>query len=178
MILKKGLQVKTSLLALALLALTLLIGGCGYRPLAKRGPLDEANGVNVVMFVNQSYRPGVSELLARNLVDELALRSGGKVLPDDQAQLELTGTVLSYTLVPISYTKLDTIREYKSVLAVQATLLERQTRKVLWKGDLTEEQAFPVNPNIALQQNSEQAAIAKACRRLSQEIWRKIGERF
>lgn len=169
--------IQLRILYAALLAL-MLAGGCGYHPVAKRGPLGEANGVNVVLFANRSYRPGVEGILARDLVDQLALRSGGRVLPGDQAQLELSGAVLSYAVVPVSYTAIDRIKEYKSVLSVQATLREQRTLKVLWKGDLTEEQVFPVNANIALQQNAEEAAIAKVSRRLSEEIWRKIGERF
>jgi len=172
-------------LLLMLLAL-LLVSGCGYRPVVLRGPLAEANGVNVTLFANKTIRPGVEAVLARELVHEFALRSGGKVLPGPEADLELTGTVLSYTTVPISYTALDTIREYKSVLTVQAILRQRQTQKVLWKADLVEEQAFPASEeqafpgidNIALQQNAEEAAIAKISRRLSEQIWQKIGERF
>lgn len=171
----KGVQLKILLTALMALA---LLGGCGYRPVTLRGPLAGANGVNVILFVNKSYRPGVEGVLARNLVDEFALRSGGKVLPGDEAQLELSGVVLSYASQPISYTSNDTIKEYKSVVGVQATLRERVTRKVLWKGDLSEEQAYPVNANIALQQNAEEAATAKVCHRLAERIWQKLGERF
>lgn len=163
---------------LLLLALLLVAAGCGYRPVTLRGPLAQANGVNVTMFANKSYRPGVAAVLTRELLDEFALRSGGKVLPAAEAQLELTGTVLSYQAVPISYSALDTIKEYKAVLGVQAVLREQQTQKVLWKGDLSEEQSFPVNDNIALQQNAEEAAIVKISRRLSEQIWHKIGERF
>ena len=161
-----------------LLVAAALVCGCGYRPVVPRGPLAEANGVNVVLFQNKSYRPGLPGQLARNLVDQLALRSAGKVLAGDQAQLELTGTVLSYATAPVSYSAQDVIKEYKSVLAVQAILRERATGKVLWKADLTEEQAFPVNTNIALQQNAEEAAIESICRRLSEEIWQKIGAQF
>jgi outer membrane lipopolysaccharide assembly protein LptE/RlpB len=165
------------LLIPALLAVVLL-SGCGYRPVALRGPLAEANGVNVVLFGNKSYRPGIPGTLARDLVDELALRSGGKVLPGDQAQLELNGTVLSYNTTAISYTAQDAIKEYRSTLSVQAVLVDHQTGKVLWKQDLTEEQVFPVNPNIGLQQNAEEAAIDGICRKLARDIWQKIGERF
>ena len=165
-------------LLIALLALLVVIGGCGYRPVVQRGPMAQANGVNVTMFANKSYRPGVAAVLTREVLDEFALRSGGRVLPGDQADLELTGTVLSYQTLPISYTALDTIKEYKAVLGVQAVLRERQTQKVLWMGDLTEEQAFPVNDDIAKQQNAEEAAIAKISRRLSERIWQKLAERF
>ena len=161
----------------ALLLLSLL-GGCGYRPVIARDPISGANGVNVVMFANKSYRSGVPALLARNLVDEIALRTGGRVLAGDQAQLELTGAVLSYTSGAVSYTSLDAIREYKISITVEAFLREHLTQKVLWKGTLTEAQVFPVNANLALQVNAEDAAEAKICRRLSEEIWQKIGERF
>lgn len=161
----------------ALLALSLL-SGCGYHVVGSRGPLVADRGVNVILFANKSYRAGLEGVLARNLIDELALRSGGQVLPADQAQLELTGTITSYTTTPVSYTALDTIKEYRAVITAQVILREQQTKKVLWKGDLTEDQTFPVNANIALQQNAEEVAAARICRLLSQDIWRKLTEAY
>jgi hypothetical protein len=163
---------------LSALLLCCLLGGCGYHPVVARDPISGANGVNVIMFANKSFRPGVEAVLARDLVDELALRTGGRVLAGDQAQLELTGAVLSYTTWAVSYTSTDAIKEYKTAIKVDAVLRERQTQKVLWKGELTEDQSYPVNPNLALQLNAEEAAAAKICRRLSGDIWQKIGERF
>lgn len=162
----------------ALLLLLAVLGGCGYHSVAQRAPLGDADGVNVTLFANKSFRPGLEGLVARDLVHELALRTGGKVLRGDEADQELTGTVISYASVPISYTALDTIAEYKAVVAVQAVLLDQKSRKVLWKGDLIGEQSYPVNDNIALQQNAEEAAIAAVSRKLSERIWQKIGERF
>lgn len=162
---------------LALLALV-LVSGCGYRPVVQRGPLAEANGVDIVLFTNKSFRPGVEGVLARDLIDEFALRTGRRVLPREEAQLELVGTVLSYATTPVSYNRFDAIQEYAAALTVQATLREKRTQKVLWKEDLTEQQVYPVNSNIALQQNAEEAAIARVSRRLAERIWQKIGERF
>jgi outer membrane lipopolysaccharide assembly protein LptE/RlpB len=164
-------------IVLALLVLV-LAGGCGYRPVVQRGPLAEANGVNIVLFANKSFRPGVEGVLARDLLDEFALRTGRRVLPGDKAQLELSGAVLSYTTSPVSYNRFDAIQEYSAAMTVQATLLEKLTQKVLWKGELTEQQVYPVNANIALQQNAEEAAVAKVTRRLAERIWQKLGERF
>jgi outer membrane lipopolysaccharide assembly protein LptE/RlpB len=165
------------LLCATLLAL-LVSSGCGYHAVANRSPLGDANGVNVVLFANKSYRPGLEGILGRELVDELALRTGGRVLSGDEAQLELTGSVTSYTTLPVSYTSQDTIKEYRTAIKVEATLREKQTQKVVWKGELTEDQTFPVDPNIALQQNAETAASQRVCRKLSEDIWRKISERF
>ncbi|WP_226373923.1 LPS assembly lipoprotein LptE [Citrifermentans bemidjiense] len=164
-------------IVLALLVLV-LAGGCGYRPVVQRGPLAEANGVDIVLFANKSFRPGVEGVLARDLIDEFALRTGRRVLPGDKAQLELSGTVLSYATSPVSYNRLDAIQEYSAAMTVQASLREKRTQKVLWKGELTEQQVYPVNANIALQQNAEEAAVAKVTRRLAERIWQKLGERF
>jgi len=163
---------------LGALLLGSLLGGCGYRTVLARDPFAGADGVNVVMFANRSYQAGVEAVLTRELVNELALRTGGRVLPGDQAELELTGTVLSYSSSAVSYNAQDQIREYLLAVTVEATLLERQTRKAIWKGQLTEQQSYPVNPNLALQRNSEEAAAAKICRTLSEDIWQRIGERF
>lgn len=156
----------------------LLCGGCSYSPVIQHGPLAGANGVNVVLFANKSYRAGVEAVLARVMIDEFAFRTGGKVLPADKAELELSGTVMSYNTMPVSYTAADVIREYNAILTVQATLRDNLSRKVLWKGELTEQQVYPVNANIALQQDAEEAAIEKISRRISQRIWQKLGERF
>lgn len=155
-----------------------LCSGCSYSPVIQHGPLAGANGVNVVLFANKSYRAGVEAVLARQMIDEFALRTGGRVLPADKAELELSGVVLSYNTVPVSYTAADVIKEYKAVLAVQATLRDQLSQKVIWKGDVTEQQVYPVNANIALQQNAEDAAIEKISRRISERIWQKLGERF
>ena len=162
---------------MALLALSLL-SGCGYHSVASRDPLAGANGVNVAMFANRSYRPGLEGVLARDLVDELALRTGGRVLSASEADLELVGTIVSFASLPVSYTAKDAIKEYKVFIRVEATLREQRTQKVLWKGDLTGNQSYPVYTQLALQLNAEEAAAAQVCRNLAEEIWRKIGERF
>lgn len=155
-----------------------LLGGCGYRTVIGGDPISGVNGVNVVMFANKSYQACVEAVLARDLVDELALRTGGRVLPGDQAELELTGTVLSYGSSAVSYNAQDQIREYLLTISVEAILRNRLTRTVLWKSELVGSQVYPVNQNLALQRNSEEAAVARISRRLSQDIWQKIGERF
>ncbi|MBJ6750954.1 LPS assembly lipoprotein LptE [Geomonas anaerohicana] len=167
----------TMLRWLTLLA-ALFAGGCSYSPVIQHGPLAGANGVNVVLFANKSYRAGVEAVLAQEMINEFNFRTGGKVLPGDRADYELSGVVLSYNSVPVSYTAADVIREYNAILSVQATLRDQKSHRVVWKGDVTEQQVYPVNANIALQQDAEEAAIEKISRRVSERIWQKLGERF
>lgn len=162
----------------AALVVVAALSGCGYHPVVPRGAVADANGINVVLFANKSYRAGVESVLGRHMIDEFSLRTGGRVLPAHRADLELTGTVISYGTTPVSYTAADAIKEYRAVLTVQAVLREQRSQKVLWKGDLSEQQVYPVNADIALQQNAEDAAIEKVCRRLSERVWQQISQRF
>ena len=151
-----------------------LLSGCGYHAVwPSAGRLAEANGVNVILFTNRSYRPGVEGVLARDLVDELALRTGGNVLSGDQAQLELTGASSPTRPAAVSYTAQDTIKEYRAVITVQATLREAQTQKVALEGRPTEDQVFPVNRTSPCSKTPRTPPSAKICRKLSEEIWQK-----
>jgi outer membrane lipopolysaccharide assembly protein LptE/RlpB len=155
--------------------------GCGYYPV--RGTADPgsgiARGVHIPIFANKSYRPGLEAILTTSLAEAFARRSGGMVVGEEAAQLVLNGAVLSYSVVPVSYTAADRIREYRSILKVEATLTDRQSRKVLWKGELSGSQEYPANAtNVSLQQNSEEAAVREICRNLAEQIYEKIREDF
>jgi outer membrane lipopolysaccharide assembly protein LptE/RlpB len=165
--------------------LLLIVGaalcGCGYYSV--RGAADPgsgtAGGVHIPIFANKSYRPGLEAILTNSMVEAFARRSGGIVVGEEAAQLILSGAVLSYSVVPVSYTVADKIKEYRSILKIEATLTDRQNRKVLWKGELSGSREYPTNAtNVSLQQNSEEAAVREICRNLAEQIYEKTREGF
>ncbi len=161
-------------------ALCMLLGGCGYH-VARYGEGHLVSGskeVGISLFTNKSYRQNLEAILTAALVDEFARRSGGKVVADDAAQLLLSGAVESYGSAAISYTSLDLIREYKVSMTVAATLREKATQKVLWKGEVVETATYPSFADVAQQQNAEDEAIREICRKLAQRIYQKVNEDF
>ncbi len=195
-----GLRVRMSLkqfLSL-LVPAVLLLAGCGYRLTSDPSLPSPLSGkkVAVPVFVNKSYRANVGVILAGSVVDEFARRTGGRVVGEDAADVILSGTVLSCSNTPISFTAADTVKEYRMLVTVEATLTEKSTRKVLWKGTLSWSQDYPVNTtvvvrqssavfrpvssatNIALQQNSEDAAIRDISARLAQQIYERVTAGF
>jgi hypothetical protein len=78
----------------------------------------------------------------------------------------------------VAYTSIDTIKEYRVSITVKATLRDRPSQKVLWKGELTDTQTYPVFTDIALQQNAEEAAIREILRKIAQRLYQKINEQF
>jgi outer membrane lipopolysaccharide assembly protein LptE/RlpB len=158
-----------------------LLAGCGYQSLRQESHshVDAVNGTNIRLFENRSYRPGLDTSLTTALVDEFAKNSSGNVSDEDnKTQLVLSGVVLSYSSVPVSYTAADKIREYRATIKISTVLQQKKNLEVLWKGELSQEQIFPANADISLQQNSENAAIQELCRKLALDIWRKLHESF
>ena len=161
-----------------LLILGTALGGCGYHLVGGAAGLRDGGGIHIAIFANKGYRVGVETILTSNLVDEFARGDGGKAVDEPSARLVLSGTVLSYSVAPVSYTVADKIREYRATIKVVTTLSEKESRKVLWKGELSGSQDYPANTNIALQQNAEDAAVSEICRRLAEQIHEKTQEDF
>lgn len=168
------------LVCAVLLVASLLLGGCGYHLSGSVGAPSPLAGkaLAIPIWTNRSYRPNLEAVLTGSLVDEFALRSGGMVVPESAADLLLTGTIVTYDTTAVSYTAADQIREYRVTMTVDATLAERKSQKVLWKGRLAVGQDYPTNANIALQQNSEDAALREVCRKLAAQIFQKMTDNF
>lgn len=184
-----GVSVQKFLSSIFLLAF-LFLNGCGYHLTGIQGLPAAVAGkrIAIPVFANKSYRANVGAILTGSLVDETARRSGGMVTSEESADLVLSGSVLTYTTSAVSYTALDTVKEYRAAMTVEATLTERESRKVAWKGTLSWSQDYPANTNfavqqsgvdpIALQQNSEEAAILEICQKVALQLYQKISQGF
>jgi outer membrane lipopolysaccharide assembly protein LptE/RlpB len=168
------------------LAVSCFLNGCGYHLTGgtNTSSLIAGKTIAIPMCHSKSYRPNLEAVLTGSLVDEFALRSGGMVVAEDVAELVLTGTIVSYTTVAVSYTSADKVREYRKTMKVDATLTEKRSEKVLWKGTLSADQDYPANidpedpSSIALQQNSDEAALREISRKIAQQMFQKMSENF
>jgi outer membrane lipopolysaccharide assembly protein LptE/RlpB len=163
-----------------LIPAVLSLAGCGYQ---LKSQLDYSTPVagkkiSVPIFANKSYRANLGAFLTGSLVEEFARRSGGNVVSEDAADLILSGAVMTYANNPVSYTSDDKVREYRATITAEATLMEKNTRKVVWKGAVSWSQVYPVNKVNALQQNSESAAIRELCDKLAQQIYERVATGF
>jgi outer membrane lipopolysaccharide assembly protein LptE/RlpB len=168
------------------LAVSCFLGGCGYRLTseAQTPSLTAGKTIAIPMWRSKSYRPNLEAILTGSLIDEFALRSGGMVVAEDAAELLLIGTIVDFATVPVSYTAADQVREYRATMTVNATLTEKRSQKVLWKGALSASQDYqaindPTLQNrIALQQSSEEAALREICRKIAQQLFQKMSDNF
>jgi len=175
--------------AFIILAAVTLLNGCGYHHMGVSGlpPALAGKRIAVATFTNRGYRAKMGAILTGSLIDEFAKRTGGLVVAEKDAELKLDGAILSYTTSAISYTAADTVKEYRAVVTAECSLTERSSGKVVWKGTVTQWQDYPVNsavagpPNsdaVALQQNSEDAAIREISRKIAQQVYQDVSDGF
>ncbi len=155
------------------------LAGCGYHAVNWDTSPHSGAGktLNIPLFANKTYKPNIEGVLANALIDEFAGRSGLTVDSSD-ADLILSGEVLSYSSTAVAYSGSDTVKEYLSAITISATLRKNSNQQVLWKGGLSWTQTFPANTDIALQQNAEDQAIREICRRLAQQLYVTLAEGF
>ena len=173
-------SVKGNIVRLVAAVVTMLVvTGCGYhvmRP-ARGGAGLEGKTLEVSIFANRSFRPNIEAILTDILVDELVKREGTRLV-ESGGDLVLSGTVLSYGTMAVSYTAADEVKEYRATAAAEVKLRRNDTGQVVWKAVLASSQDFPANDDLVFQQNSEDAAIREICRKMAREAYMHFTEDF
>ncbi|PLX82566.1 MAG: molecular chaperone [Desulfuromonas sp.] len=164
------------LLALALF----LLGGCGYRFGWDGASRPEGlETVYVDMFANRSTEPFLENTVTNRVVEQFSRRGGWRLSEDAKAaDAVLSGTVQSYTTLPISYDALDEITEYRSEVTINAVMRRGRDGKVLWKGKVAWSEEYPAADDKALQEDNEATATALAAERIAEELYFRVVNRF
>ncbi|WP_160295195.1 LptE family protein [Geobacter sp. OR-1] len=153
-----------------------VLTGCGYG-LVKRD-VSRNQTIAIPLFGNKTFRPNLESCVTERLVDLFARTGGGRVVSPANADLELTGDILDYSESVSGYNASDKVAVYRVVMTVEASLRERKSGNVLWKGVLRAGQDYPTSSDLALKLNAEDAARRELCRKLAEDIERESGNSF
>lgn len=163
-----------------LLAVALLLGGCGYH-LPGRGdnlPAD-VQSLYVELFANRTVEPFLENRITDAVIDWFASKRDFTMVEDrSRADAVLSGTITAYDTKPISYDRNDVITEYRSTLTIAVTLRRSADERVLWRGSLGWSEEYPASLDKSAQEDNESAAIDVIGDRLAQELYFRIMENF
>jgi hypothetical protein len=133
--------------ALIVAALGCLIAGCGYHFGASGTNLPAgADTIYVARFTNRTRQTGINDIFMRYLNDEIAMRHRLRLVdsPND-ADLQLTGEILTITALPSSFNSVLEPTIYNQSMTVAAQLKDLRTNKTIWSaGSLGSLQHDPV----------------------------------
>jgi Lipopolysaccharide-assembly len=116
------------------LALAGALYGCGYHFAASGSNLPpDAKTVYVAPFGNRTRVTGINDQFMRYLKDEIANHHRLRLVDSPaQADLELSGEVLTAIAIPTGFNSVIEPTIYSQSLSVAATLRDLRTNKVIW----------------------------------------------
>ena len=159
-----------------LLSLIPLLSGCGYTLATRNSVIKPGQTLDVRMFANRTYQPNIDADLRLAFVNELLSR--GETVSGDLPDFVISGEIASLSVQASAFSGDDAVMFYRLVLVVQAQLSDRRSGKVLWKGDESIRQEYPVNSDLALQRNAHSAAVSAACARAARLLLVKMNQSF
>jgi len=152
--------------------LALLLPGCGKQP-ASVLPTS-IKKIAVSNFANTTVHYGIEDKLTTKVVDEF-LRDGRlEVVKPEQADALLTGTIVRYSLEPVSYDAQSVIEQYKLYIGVDVTFKDQNLNAVLWtESNIHEDYTYYVTAKAGQLVESENDAQEAVTDLLSRDIVRR-----
>ncbi len=165
----------------ALMLLSVLLWGCGYRPPGEGlSPYEGVHVLQVEQFANRTFEPFLEVALTNEVIKRFSRSRTFSIDANGHQAAEgvLAGSIEFYSTDPISYDRNDDILEYRSRMIIEALLRRRSDGRVLWKGRLEWTEEYPASEVNILQEEREAAAIDIIAARLAEELFVRIADDF
>lgn len=119
------------------LALVALVAGCGYTLVGRASNIPaEIRRVHLKPLENATPRVQVDQILTRALADEIVTRRRFEVTAGEAgADAELSGTVVSFAVNPVSFDPEGRATEYEIVINAKMSFRQLEPESVLWAND-------------------------------------------
>jgi hypothetical protein len=118
-------------LVLGLCAATALLS-CGIYTVSPSA-LGNLKTIAIPLFDNQTTESGLREQLTDRLAQAFVNDNTLKVVPEQQADGILRGSVISYSREPYTYSKAEVVSEYVSRIVIKLQFVNRRSQKVIWE---------------------------------------------
>ena len=126
----------------------LLLQGCGYHLRGSGDTLPpDVKTVAILPFDNKTFEADIATLLELSLANEFSRVKRLSVVPEDQADALLTGSITSFKNRPVSFSSADQVNDYRVEVTVDVKLKYREGEEILWSGKgLREVKDYKVEP--------------------------------
>ena len=131
---------------------------CGYYSASSR-TAGEIEKIAVPYFQNETAEPGIEIQITDNLIDGLVRDNTLKVVPEEEADAILEGSVLEYGNIPFTFNSDLTAEQYRLVINLNVSLFNRKDNTYIWEnmrvsvtGDYYLDSSYDPNYDKALEE--------------------------
>ena len=164
-----------------LLAIPLILGGCGYHTRATGSGFPQVKTLAVPAFVNQTQTYRVEQALTAAVVRELTTRTHYQVInhPDSDADATLKGTVTSVQIAPITYDA-STGRASSSLVTVQmkVSLVDRKGKVLFENPNYVYRDEYQISSQLSSFFEEESPTLDRIARDFSRSVVANILEGY
>ncbi len=158
-----------------------LLSGCGYALVGRGSNIPEdIREVYIRPLENQTQRSQVEQVLTRAIADEMVTRQRFAVVGSlDQADAELSGSVVGYGATPVTFDQDGRAREYEISLTAQIAFKRVGSDTVIWSNDrYTFRESYPIDATSEGYFDQEDEAIEAAAERFAETVISDLLEGF
>ena len=163
--------------AAALLALLVVVTGCGY---SARGHLpDDIKTVAIPVLGNRTTKPAVETEMTRALADAFATDGRLRVVSREAADSLIEGEVTGYELLSIAFDPNANVRIYRLLVTMNVRFRDLRRNSMLFQQQgLSEKADFRVSGQVSETISREEIALREATRDIARAVVALAIERF
>ncbi len=166
----------------ALLALPILLAGCGYHTAGKTDLMPKTlHSIAVPAFGNVTIRYRLADRLPADIAREFISRTRYKVVADPKdADAVLSGALVNFVSFPTTYDPVTSrATSVQAIVNLQLTLTERSTGKVLFKRPNMEiRQQYNISENPTTYFDESGPAMDRLARDVARSVVSAVLENF
>jgi outer membrane lipopolysaccharide assembly protein LptE/RlpB len=161
-------------------ALALVLSSCGYQLVGTGGQFPAGvTKVSVPIFANATRNTEIARLLTKSFIRELLATGKIDVVPVEEAQATIRGTVQRYEVERITFDVDRNVTENRMVVALDVALvLAGEEKPVFEEENVTRYHEYRVVDDLAQQQKDEDLAREEVSTELSQKVIALMTEGF
>ncbi|MBI1911810.1 MAG: hypothetical protein HYS21_07380 [Deltaproteobacteria bacterium] len=170
-------MLKNPLMLLVAVFFAAVVSGCGYHVAGKGGAMPGGiKELSIPVFTNTTSKPDIEATITSAFVNEFITTV--EVL--NESEFLLQGTIKSYALNPVSFTKSDVNQEYRLTVVIDVRLFDKETGRMYWiEENITDYEDFTVNINdVSATRDAETAALRKLSKDTARATKERMLERF
>src|SRR5215471_1435922 len=115
--------------------LFLTLPGCGYRLASKNFNGGRGQSIAVPAFLNRTTTYRIEQRLAEAMRQELIRRTHYDVVASDSADVVVSGEVLQYTAVPVTFDQTGRGSRYAMLIDLKIVVTDTSTHKEIFRND-------------------------------------------
>jgi len=147
------------------------LSGCGYRLANKNFNGGKGQTIAVPTFLNKTTTYRIEQRISEAVRQELIRRTHYNVVPDDTGDVLVSGEVLSYIAVPVTFDQQGRGSTYEMLVDLKVLVTDTKTKKELFRNDrVTYREVFQLAQTSGDFVLEDPAAMDRLSRRFASSI--------